>query len=341
MRSTLFYIPAEVAGLPMFGFGLLLAVWAVGSILLLAWLAPRQGFNADTLGYMPVLLLLGLVIAYLLPAISDTNGLPIRGYGVMLLVAVVTGVGMAVYRGRRMGVDPELILSLAFWLFVSGLVGARLFYLIEYWDRMIAGKSLTQALAAAISIQEGGLVVYGMLVVGGLALIAFIYRYHVPGLALADLIAPSVVLALGLGRIGCFLNGCCFGGPCDLPWAVTFPAGSGPHEQQIRFGQVYGIWVGAGPEHHPEILAVDPNMPKGLGPAVHDRILTIGGHPVDTLDEAQQALVDTFIAGETLQISTDRGIFRISASPECTSTVSRCIRRNCIARSTRSCWQRS
>ena len=170
----------------------------MASVALLAWLFADKDFNSDTRGYVPVLLLLGAVIAFLLPAISDADGLPVRGYGVMLLVAVVSGVGMAVYRARRMGVDPELILSLAFWLFVSGILGARLFYLIEYWDRLVVGKSIRQAFITAISIQEGGLVVYGMLVVGGLALIAFIYRHHLPGLALADLIAPSVVLGLGL-----------------------------------------------------------------------------------------------------------------------------------------------
>ncbi len=93
MRSTLFYIPGEIAGWPVFGVGLLLAVWAIGSVLLLAWLVRRQGFNADTRGYVPVLLLLAAVIVFLLPAISDADGLPVRGYGVMLLVAVVAAWG--------------------------------------------------------------------------------------------------------------------------------------------------------------------------------------------------------------------------------------------------------
>jgi phosphatidylglycerol---prolipoprotein diacylglyceryl transferase len=316
MCSTLFYIPAEVAGYPVFGFGLLLAVWGVGSIILLAWLIRRQGFNGDTRGYLPVLLLLGVVIAYLLPAISEPAGLPIRGYGMMLLVAVVSGVGMAVYRARRMGIAPELIMSLAFWLFVSGIVGARLFYLIEYWDKLIAGKPLGQALAAAVSINEGGLVVYGMLVVGGGALLAFIYWFRVPGLALADLIAPSVAIGLAFGRIGCFLNGCCFGGPCDLPWAISFPKDSGPHEQQIRLGQVYGIMVVADKEHHPVIGEVMSGVPiASIGLKVGDRIETINRHEVATLLEAQQELGEAFQAGKPLELTTKRGVYRLSAIP--------------------------
>jgi phosphatidylglycerol:prolipoprotein diacylglycerol transferase len=316
MRSTLFYIPAEVAGWPLFGWGIMFVVWAIASVILLAWLIRRQGFNRDTRGYVPVLLLLAIVIIYLLPAISDANGLPVRGYGVMLLLAVVSGVGMAAYRARRMGVDPELILSLAFWLFVSGILGARLFYLIEYWDQLVAGKSLKQALVAAISIQEGGLVVYGMLVVGGLALIAFIYRHRLPGLALADLIAPSVVLGLGLGRLGCFLNGCCFGGPCELPWAVRFPAGSPPHEQQVRLGQVYGLLVAADAEHHPIVGEIYGNLPAaGIGVTGGDRILSINGHDVSTLEEAQEQLVNTFVAEKTLELKVAGGFLRLSALP--------------------------
>jgi phosphatidylglycerol:prolipoprotein diacylglycerol transferase len=316
MRSTLFHIPAEAWGMPVFGFGLLLALWVVGSILLLAWLVRRQGFNADTRGYVPVLLLVGLVIAYLLPAISDDYGLPIRGYGVMLLAAVASGVGMGVYRARRMGVDPELIMSLAVWLFVSGLIGARLFYLLEYWDKLMVGKSLAQQLTAVVSINEGGLVVYGMLVVGGAALVAFIYRYKVPGLALTDLIAPSVVLGLGLGRIGCFLNGCCFGGPCDLPWAVSFPADSGPHEQQIRLGQVYGMLVVGDREHRPVIGEVEANTPAAAaGLARDDRIERINRRPVDTLADAQLGLVEAFHTADALELTTQRGNHRLSPIP--------------------------
>jgi phosphatidylglycerol:prolipoprotein diacylglycerol transferase len=187
--------------------------------------------------------------------------------------------------------------------------------LIEYWDRLVAGKSFGQTIVTAISIQEGGLVVYGMLVVGGLALIAFIYRHHVPGLALADLIAPSVVLGLGLGRVGCFLNGCCFGGTCELPWAVEFPAGSPPHEQQIRLGQVYGILIVADDEHRPMIGEVRGEMRAAFGSFAGERILTINGHEVSTLDEAQEELVDAFLANKTLELTTAHGIRRFSALP--------------------------
>ncbi len=79
MRQTLFYIPTEVFGIPLFGFGLLLAVWAMASVALLVYLVRKQGFNADTKAYLPVLGLLGLFIYALPMIVGEDRGLPIRG----------------------------------------------------------------------------------------------------------------------------------------------------------------------------------------------------------------------------------------------------------------------
>src|SRR5690606_29277570 len=117
------------------------------------------------------------------------GGLAIRGYGMMLLLAVAAGVGLTMYRARRVGVNPEIILSLGTWFFIWGILGARAFYVIEYWDRF-QKPTLVQTLFAIINLTQGGLVVYGSLLAGGAALVVFIRKYHLPGLALADLIAP-------------------------------------------------------------------------------------------------------------------------------------------------------
>ena len=135
MLQTVLYIPCELLGLPVFGFGLLLAVWAVASALLLAWLVRRQGFNADTTSYAQVLAVLGAIIAWVLPLLCESRGLPIRGYGMMMLLAVLSGMGLAVYRARRVGVDPEMIFALAFWMILPGILGARAVYVCEYWFR--------------------------------------------------------------------------------------------------------------------------------------------------------------------------------------------------------------
>ena len=103
---------------------------------------------------------------------------------------------------------------------------------------------------AAVNVAGGGLVVYGAVIGGILGTLAFIHRYKLPSLAMFDLAIPSLMLGMGLGRLGCLMNGCCFGSLCSLPWAVTFPPGSPPHIYQFQHGQlalqgikVYG-WPG-------------------------------------------------------------------------------------------------
>ena len=129
MCQTLFYIPARAAGYPVFGFGLLLGLWAVASVLTLLVLARRQGFNADTWGYVPILLLIGAIIAWVLPAICERSpgrtplGLPIRGFGVMNLLAVVSGTLLAAWRAKRVGLNPDLIFTLIFWMLIPGSSG--------------------------------------------------------------------------------------------------------------------------------------------------------------------------------------------------------------------------
>ena len=182
MLQTLFHVPNEIGGVAVFGFGLLLALWALGSVLLLAWLGWRQGFSADTWGYVPILLLIGAAIWLLLPRLAEAEGLPIRGYGVMLLLALVASTTMAAWRGRRLGIDPEVIFAMAFWLFVPGLLGARLFYVIEYWPKF-AQATIGATLLEIVKVTEGGLVVYGALIGGFLGLVAFLLKHRLPMLA--------------------------------------------------------------------------------------------------------------------------------------------------------------
>jgi phosphatidylglycerol:prolipoprotein diacylglycerol transferase len=276
MCQTLFTVPGELWGVPVFGIGWLLGLWAVATVVTLGVQFRRHGWGPELRGYLPALLLCGVVIGVVLPRLVEApaslpsaddagpvaGGLPIRGYGVMLLVAVSAGVGLSVYRAERMGLDPEIIISLAFWLFVAGIVGARLFYIIEYWDKF-QQPTLSATLAMMANVAQGGLVVYGSLLAGGLALVVFIYKHHLPGLALTDLIAPGVVLGMALGRLGCFLNGCCFGGVSSVPWHVTFPFHSPPHQQQVLSGSlpIHGLsfeGTGAAP---PVIARVEPDSP--------------------------------------------------------------------------------
>jgi phosphatidylglycerol:prolipoprotein diacylglycerol transferase len=303
MCQTLFIIPLQIAGIPVFGFGWLLIIWAIASALTLGGSLYRYGWSAQTRGYLPALALSAAAIVFLLPRLTESGGLPIRGYGVMLLAAVGSAVAMSAYRARRLGLDPEMILSLAFWLFVAGIVGARLFYIIEYWDKF-QKPTLLETLATMANVAQGGLVVYGSLLAGGLALMIFVYKHHLPGLAMSDLVAPSVVLGMALGRLGCFLNGCCYGGISDVPWAVTFPWHSPPHQQQVLTGDMYvhGLLFHGTGDAPPVIAAIEPDSPAARAGLVPDeQVVQVNGVAVDTVEKAQLVLLE--LSGQDQQIA--------------------------------------
>jgi len=308
--QTLFHIPNRIGGVPLFGFGILLAVWAVASLLFLVRLVRRQGFNSDTLGYVVLLAILGLVIRYVLPGLCDEVGLPIRGYGMMLLAGVVSGVALAAWRAGRMGVDVEIVTSLAFWMFLSGIVGARLFYIIEYWDERFRGYPPGQRIVEMINLTKGGLVVYGSLIGVAVALVWFVRSRRLPGLALCDLIAPSMMLGLALGRVGCFCNGCCFGGLCDLPWKASFPWASPPHARHVELGwlPLFGMKFDPDLSTPAVIRSVESGSPAaeaGLAPG--DRVLRVNGIAVESAEMAEAWMLSLGKPGQAVALRVLKG----------------------------------
>jgi phosphatidylglycerol:prolipoprotein diacylglycerol transferase len=241
MCSELFRIPMEWAGVRLFGFGVLLLVWLVVGIVWLIQVGRLHRWKAETWSILPLLGVVGLAIGVLPQLFPD--GLPIRGYGAMVLAGSVLGLWMAAIRARQVGIDPEVVMSLAFWMFIAGIVGARLFYVIEYWDSRFQFDSYWATLKEVLNFPQGGLVVYGALIGATLAFGLFCIRHRLPPLALADLIAPSLVAGLALGRIGCLLNGCCYGGMSPQPWALTFPQDSLPYAEQLHSGLLLGFQV--------------------------------------------------------------------------------------------------
>jgi phosphatidylglycerol:prolipoprotein diacylglycerol transferase len=320
VRQTLFYIPTEINGVPLFGFGVLLAVWAVAAVAIIGYLVRKQGFNAETRAYLPVLGLLGIFI-YGLPAIvGEEQGLPIRGYGVMLLIAVSSAVALLVHRAQRRGYDAEMMLSLSFWLFAAGIVGARLFYVIEYWDQQFHKETLAETLKAVFNITQGGLVVFGSLIGGAVAALIWIHKHRLPVLVMGDLMAPSIVLGMAIGRIGCFFNGCCFGGTCDLPWAVQFPWGSPPFMQQVEQGKLtlHGLRF-AGVNDDPAIIhSVEPGSladRAGLEPGQKlERVIAQTGADqggrewkIESVADAHSALLHASKPGSELRLRVSGG----------------------------------
>jgi len=306
MCSELFRIPYEWGGVPIFGIGVLLALWALASVITLVGLVRRYGWSGETLSSLPVLFLVGAAIV-LLPRIFP-GGLPIRGYGVMLLAGISAGVGMAAYRARQGGLDPEIIFSLAIWLVVCGVVGARLFYVIEYWDERFAGKSPQATLLEVLNVPEGGLVIYGGFIGAMVGFAAFVRKHKLPLFAMADLIAPSMMIGLALGRIGCFLNGCCYGGQSDLPWAVTFPQGSPPYSDQAARGEAHGFRLDSRNGNAVTVTSIDPHSPADLaGLKQGDVIAEINGLAIRSTADAKAQVFEQFKLQKNLSIKLRAG----------------------------------
>jgi len=307
LRQTLFTIPYELGGVPLFGAGLLLALWAAASLVLLVRLVRRQGWNADTLGYLPVLAI-GAAALLFLPRMFP-GGLPIRGYGVMMLLGSGSGLALAVHRGRQMGIRAEVIFSLAFWMFLCGIVGARLFHVVEYWETSYRQDSWFDTALAIVNVPQGGLVVYGALIGALVAFLLFAHRHALPALAVADLIAPSMALGLALGRIGCLLNGCCFGGECQQSWAVHFPPGSPSYMRDVFEGRVTGDVMFADRfSDVVEVIAVAPNSnAEAAGLKIGQQVLQVGQQVIFSAADVYHALGAQAAAGAPLRMTVDRG----------------------------------
>ena len=138
----------------------------------------------------------------------------------MVATAFLAGLWTAGRRGPLAGIATEKVVDLGPWLILGAIIGSRLLYICSYWHEAFAGKPITEL----FMIWKGGLVFYGGLIGAALAFLIYVKLKKLPVWGLADVFAPSVPLGAFFGRIGCFLNGCCYGSPCNLPWAVRFPA---------------------------------------------------------------------------------------------------------------------
>ena len=156
---------------------------------------------------------------------------PIFGYGLMLVVACICAIQLAKSLARRCGLNPEHFVNIGLLALLSGIVGARLVHVLSNWGNYTAG-SIGENLWHMVNIREGGLVYYGGFLFATPVCIAYGLWNRLPILRGMDIIAPCLMIGLGLGRVGCYLNGCCWGGTCTLPWAVQFPYGSPPLEDQ-------------------------------------------------------------------------------------------------------------
>jgi prolipoprotein diacylglyceryltransferase len=201
--------------------------------------------------------------------------LPIFGYGVMLFVAFcVCLLVLAPWRARKAGVPIERVFDVAFWIFICGIIGARAVFMIQY----------QVPLDKWYEIWKGGLVFYGSAIGGvigyGLAYAFVIRKYQVSSWKMADIAAPCIAAGLCIGRLGCFLNGCCYGNvACSECPAIHFPMSSPARQELVTLGyQTAGGFITEGETMPLVVRRVEPGSPAAdSGLQAGDQILKVNG----------------------------------------------------------------
>ncbi|MFP4472362.1 MAG: prolipoprotein diacylglyceryl transferase [Candidatus Omnitrophota bacterium] len=161
------------------------------------------------------------------PVICRIGPLTVFSYGLMLALAVVVCGWFLAREARAHQIRPDEIYDLIFWTVIAGIIGARLFFIVLNLSFFLRNP------LEIFMVHHGGLAVQGGLLLGGAAAIIFIRRKGWSFCFMADLIAPYLALGHAIGRIGCFLNGCCYGR--QVGWGVYFPV----HDAHLHPTQLY------------------------------------------------------------------------------------------------------
>ena len=212
MRPLLLSIPAWFAGL--------LPAFIVAQIILQLELPGKWRIRAAAAA--------GIAVAVVVAVRYRDLWIPIHAYGVMLAVAAVVAIAIGVPRAPQAGLQKVEAVDFGLFVVLWGVVGARVFHVIENHALYFGGPG-ARGIWGALAVWNGGLVFYGGMI-GAMCYTAY-YALRRPGgvatvVSIFDVGAPCAMYGLAFGRVGCFLNGCCYGSPTRLPWGVAFPQGS-------------------------------------------------------------------------------------------------------------------
>jgi phosphatidylglycerol:prolipoprotein diacylglycerol transferase len=153
------------------------------------------------------------------PIIAKIGPLYIYSYGFMVALGFALAISLAYKEAARFGINKDKIVDLGIVILLGGLIGARLVFVLMNIKYYVANP------LEIINLTKGGLVWYGGFLMGIIAGIVFVKKNNINFWDGADLLAPFIALAQSIGRIGCFLNGCCYGiiAPKDYVLGVKFP----------------------------------------------------------------------------------------------------------------------
>ncbi|MSQ96692.1 MAG: hypothetical protein EXR98_19360 [Gemmataceae bacterium] len=244
-------------------------------------------------------------------------GIPIYGYGLMLFFAFIGCSWLARRMCKREGIDGKMIPDLAICLFITGIVGGRIVYVAQYWERnhfnvWFWNAWNDNAIVHVVSLWDGGLVLYGALFGGILGYFSFhhimLRKQGVSHWKMLDVIAPCVALGIAFGRIGCLFTGCCYGNvACEACPAIHFPLPAGAWGEMVLRGHQSPFgFVMKGDTL--EVLAVEPK-------SAADGIVEPGDVIVDIDGKEVRSQLDIWPTGGDLKLTVIRGGVETTLSP--------------------------
>ena len=148
------------------------------------------------------------------PVLFKIGSISIFSYGVMLAIAFAAGAFGLSREGKKAGLPEEKLLDMVMWILVAAIVGSRLLYIL------IELPAYLESPLSVFQVRSGGLSFHGGLVAGIATGLWYTHRHRLPQGKVADLVAPFLALGYAIVRVGCLLNGCCYGRPSNVPWAL-------------------------------------------------------------------------------------------------------------------------
>ena len=178
--------------------------------------------------------------------------LAIYSFGLMLVVAFYTCYFLLNYDLKRLGYNEKLASDIIFWAAVGGIIGSKVYHVLENLDQIVSSQN-----PWGMIFSGSGLVFFGGLLGGILAVTMVLRKNNLSWLVFADLVAPLLILGYSIGRFGCFLVGDDYGIPSNLPWAIGFPNGLPPTTSTVFALQFPWIDISG---FRTEVLTVHPTQ---------------------------------------------------------------------------------
>lgn len=164
------------------------------------------------------------------PVLLKIGSFTIYTFGVMLSLGFIVGSSIAARAIRQEKGDVQKFWDLCFWIFIAGIVGSRLHYvlinIVDFFNACVYPEKLglvDSSCFEAVMVWKGGLAFFGGFITAFLTSLFYMKKRGIDAWKWSDLIAPCMFLGLGIGRLGCFSAADDFGKPTDLPWALRFP----------------------------------------------------------------------------------------------------------------------